>query len=151
MHFFFLIDKELFCNLRLKNYEGTFITCNMSLQCLLRGRRYIARNWVLRRSHMICYPWFRLGRPRTPWFWKHLYAQTNFGVNFEILFSDGAVSSCRAFLCWFRSILLGSKGLDVPRISQRLETLSATKTFEPLEPIADTDIQVGEESNFSGS
>ncbi|XP_022098079.1 nuclear pore complex protein Nup93-like isoform X2 [Acanthaster planci] len=39
------------------------------------------------------------------------------------------------------SILLGSKGLDVPRISQRLETLSATKTFEPLEPIADTDIQ----------
>ncbi|XP_071785698.1 nuclear pore complex protein Nup93-like [Asterias amurensis] len=39
------------------------------------------------------------------------------------------------------SILLGSKGIDVPRISQRLETLSTTKTFEPLEPIADTDIQ----------
>ncbi|XP_072013036.1 nuclear pore complex protein Nup93-like [Amphiura filiformis] len=39
------------------------------------------------------------------------------------------------------SILLGSKGLDVPRISHRLETLSAAKTFEPLEPVADTDIQ----------
>lgn len=39
------------------------------------------------------------------------------------------------------SILLGSKGLDIPRISQRLETLSAVKTYEPLEPIADTDIQ----------
>ncbi|XP_033102112.1 nuclear pore complex protein Nup93-like [Anneissia japonica] len=39
------------------------------------------------------------------------------------------------------SILLGSKGLDVPKISQRLETLSATRTLEPLEPIADTDIQ----------
>ncbi|XP_054774243.2 nuclear pore complex protein Nup93-like [Lytechinus pictus] len=39
------------------------------------------------------------------------------------------------------SILLGSKGLDIPRISQRLETLSAAKTYEPLEPIADTDIQ----------
>ncbi|XP_071957772.1 nuclear pore complex protein Nup93-like [Antedon mediterranea] len=39
------------------------------------------------------------------------------------------------------SILLGTKGLDVPKVSQRLETLSATRTLEPLEPIADTDIQ----------
>ncbi|CAH1270686.1 NUP93 [Branchiostoma lanceolatum] len=39
------------------------------------------------------------------------------------------------------SILLGAKGFDVPRISQRLETLSAAKTFEPLEPVRDTDIQ----------
>ncbi|XP_064611037.1 nuclear pore complex protein Nup93-like [Liolophura sinensis] len=39
------------------------------------------------------------------------------------------------------SILLGSKGFDVPRISQKLEGLSAAKTFEPLEPILDTDVQ----------
>ena len=46
-------------------------------------------------------------------------------------------------LCsYFRSILLGSKGFDIPRISQKLEGLSATKTFEPLEPVRDTDIQV---------
>ncbi len=47
---------------------------------------------------------------------------------------------CLLFSC-NSSILLGSKGLDVPRISQRLETLSTTKTFEALEPTADTDIQ----------
>ena len=41
-----------------------------------------------------------------------------------------------------RSILLGSKGYDVPKISQKLEGLSAIKTFEPLEPVRDTDIQV---------
>ncbi|XP_074644286.1 nuclear pore complex protein Nup93-like [Tubulanus polymorphus] len=39
------------------------------------------------------------------------------------------------------SILLGSKGFDVPKISQKLETLSTVKTFEPLEPVRDTDIQ----------
>lgn len=39
------------------------------------------------------------------------------------------------------SILLGSKGYDVPKISQKLEGLSAVKTFEPLEPVRDTDIQ----------
>ncbi|XP_055389893.1 nuclear pore complex protein Nup93-1 [Condylostylus longicornis] len=38
-------------------------------------------------------------------------------------------------------ILLGSKGIDLPKISQKLETLSARKTFEPLDPITDTDIQ----------
>ncbi|PIK35818.1 putative nuclear pore complex protein [Apostichopus japonicus] len=38
-------------------------------------------------------------------------------------------------------ILLGSKGLDVPHISHRLESLSTAKTFEPLEPVGDTDIQ----------
>jgi nuclear pore complex protein Nup93 len=46
---------------------------------------------------------------------------------------------CFVFL---RSILLGSKGYDVPKISQKLEGLSAAKTFEPLEPVRDTDIQV---------
>uniref|UniRef100_A0A665TNK9 Nuclear pore complex protein Nup93 n=1 Tax=Echeneis naucrates TaxID=173247 RepID=A0A665TNK9_ECHNA len=39
------------------------------------------------------------------------------------------------------SILLGSRGLDVFHISQRLESLSAATTFEPLEPVKDTDIQ----------
>lgn len=39
------------------------------------------------------------------------------------------------------SILLGTKGYDVPKISQKLEGLSASKTFEPLEPVKDTDIQ----------
>uniref|UniRef100_A0A8C6PYQ8 Nuclear pore complex protein Nup93 n=1 Tax=Nothobranchius furzeri TaxID=105023 RepID=A0A8C6PYQ8_NOTFU len=39
------------------------------------------------------------------------------------------------------SILLGTRGLDVFHISQRLETLSAATTFEPLEPVKDTDIQ----------
>ncbi|PWA15460.1 hypothetical protein CCH79_00020719, partial [Gambusia affinis] len=40
-----------------------------------------------------------------------------------------------------RSILLGSRGLDIFHISQRLESLSAATTFEPLEPVKDTDIQ----------
>ncbi|CAH2324545.1 nuclear pore complex Nup93 isoform X1 [Pelobates cultripes] len=39
------------------------------------------------------------------------------------------------------SVLLGSRGLDISHISQRLESLSAATTFEPLEPIKDTDIQ----------
>ncbi|XP_073081762.1 nuclear pore complex protein Nup93 isoform X3 [Manis javanica] len=40
-----------------------------------------------------------------------------------------------------RSVLLGSRGLDISHISQRLESLSAATTFEPLEPVKDTDIQ----------
>ncbi|MBN3281916.1 NUP93 protein, partial [Polyodon spathula] len=40
------------------------------------------------------------------------------------------------------SILLGSRGLDISHISQRLESLSAATTFEPLEPVKDTDIQL---------
>uniref|UniRef100_A0AAR2LDT3 Nuclear pore complex protein Nup93 n=1 Tax=Pygocentrus nattereri TaxID=42514 RepID=A0AAR2LDT3_PYGNA len=39
------------------------------------------------------------------------------------------------------SILLGSRGLDIFHISQRLESLSAATTFEPLEPVKDADIQ----------
>ena len=46
------------------------------------------------------------------------------------------------FLC-FSSILLGSRGFDLPKLSQKLETLNAAKTFEPIEPIWDTDIEVG--------
>lgn len=40
------------------------------------------------------------------------------------------------------SILLGSRGFDLPKLSQKLETLNAAKTFEPIEPIWDTDIEV---------
>uniref|UniRef100_A0A2K5F2Q1 Nuclear pore complex protein Nup93 n=1 Tax=Aotus nancymaae TaxID=37293 RepID=A0A2K5F2Q1_AOTNA len=39
------------------------------------------------------------------------------------------------------SVLLGSRGLDISHISQRLDSLSAVTTFEPLEPVMDTDIQ----------
>ena len=31
--------------------------------------------------------------------------------------------------------------MDVPRLSQKLESLSATANLEPLEPIQETDIQ----------
>jgi len=52
------------------------------------------------------------------------------------------INICKYFITISRSILLGSKGYDVPKISQKLEGLSAAKTFEPLEPVRDTDIQV---------
>jgi nuclear pore complex protein Nup93 len=35
---------------------------------------------------------------------------------------------------------LGSKGIDLPKITKNLETLSARKTFETLDPVYDTDI-----------
>ncbi|XP_012265471.2 nuclear pore complex protein Nup93-like [Athalia rosae] len=37
-------------------------------------------------------------------------------------------------------LLLGSRGVDLPQISQKLNSLSARRTFEPLDPVADTDI-----------
>jgi len=40
----------------------------------------------------------------------------------------------------FRHLLLGSLGIDLPQISQKLNSLSTRRTFEPLDPIADTDI-----------
>jgi len=42
----------------------------------------------------------------------------------------------------YRSLLLGSRGYDIRRVAHKLEELSTAKTFEPLEPIRDTDIQV---------
>lgn len=42
---------------------------------------------------------------------------------------------------FYRHILLGSKGIDLTKISQKLEALNTRKTFEPLDPIADTDVQ----------
>ncbi|VVD02712.1 unnamed protein product [Leptidea sinapis] len=38
-------------------------------------------------------------------------------------------------------LLFGSKGIDLQKISQKLETLSSKRTFEPLQPIADSDIE----------
>ena len=40
--------------------------------------------------------------------------------------------------------MLGSKGYVLPKITERLDGLKATTTFEPLEPVRDTDIQVVE-------
>ena len=37
--------------------------------------------------------------------------------------------------------MLGSQGFDVPRLSQKLESLNAVKTLEPIEPVWETDIQ----------
>ncbi|XP_014260633.1 nuclear pore complex protein Nup93-like [Cimex lectularius] len=39
------------------------------------------------------------------------------------------------------NLLLGTKGLDLPQVTQKLETLSTRRTFEPLEPVPTTDIQ----------
>ena len=40
------------------------------------------------------------------------------------------------------AILLGSRGFDVPKLSQKLETLNAAKSLEPIEPVWETDIEV---------
>lgn len=45
------------------------------------------------------------------------------------------------FFIFFRHLLFGSKGIDLQQISQKLETLSSKRTFEPLQPIADSDIE----------
>jgi len=41
----------------------------------------------------------------------------------------------------FRHMMLGSKGVDLHLLSQKLEVLSTRKTFEPLEPVPEADIQ----------
>lgn len=41
----------------------------------------------------------------------------------------------------YRNLLLGSKGIDLPQIAQKLEAISSKRTFEPLDPIADNDVQ----------
>ncbi|KAK5646486.1 hypothetical protein RI129_004950 [Pyrocoelia pectoralis] len=38
------------------------------------------------------------------------------------------------------NLLLGSQGVDLPRIVQKLETISSKHTFEPLKPTYDTDV-----------
>lgn len=37
--------------------------------------------------------------------------------------------------------MLGSRGVDLPKLTQKLESLSARKSFEPLNPVADTDVE----------
>lgn len=68
-------------------------------------------------------------------------------VSFFFYFFFKSTSPKHPILLVLRSILLGSRGLDIFHISQRLETLSAATTFEPLEPVKDTDIQVGRHLN----
>lgn len=41
---------------------------------------------------------------------------------------------------FYRNLLLGTKGLDLPQIIQKLQSLSAQKAFEPLDPVPLTDI-----------
>jgi nuclear pore complex protein Nup93 len=46
------------------------------------------------------------------------------------------------FVCFpIRTALLGSVGLDLPRVAHKLDVLSTVSTFEPLEPIRETDIK----------
>lgn len=47
--------------------------------------------------------------------------------------------------CVCRAILLGSRGFDVPKLSQRLDTLNAAKSLDAIEPVWETDIEVGSE------
>lgn len=39
------------------------------------------------------------------------------------------------------SVLLGSKGVSLPKISPKLEALSVAKTLEPIEPLPETDVE----------
>lgn len=55
----------------------------------------------------------------------------------------GSSSQAWSNLCLCRSILLGSRGFDVPKLSQRLETLNAAKSLDAIEPVWETDIEVG--------
>ena len=38
---------------------------------------------------------------------------------------------------FFRNLLLGSKGVDLPKIIQKLESISTKRTFESIEPVED--------------
>lgn len=40
----------------------------------------------------------------------------------------------------FSNLLLGSKGVDLPKIVQKLENISTTRTFEPIAPVDEYDI-----------
>ncbi len=44
-------------------------------------------------------------------------------------------------LFYNRAALLGSIGLDLPRVAHKLDALSTISNFEPLEPIRETDIK----------
>lgn len=38
------------------------------------------------------------------------------------------------------NLLLGSKGIDLPKIAQKLESISSKRTFEPIQPVEHLDI-----------
>ncbi|XP_060518052.1 nuclear pore complex protein Nup93 [Cylas formicarius] len=38
------------------------------------------------------------------------------------------------------NLLLGSKGIDLPKIVQKLESISTKRTFEPIQPVDDLDV-----------
>lgn len=49
------------------------------------------------------------------------------------------------FLCnqqtqFYSNLLLGSKGVDLPRISQKLDSISSKRAFEPVEVADDIDL-----------
>lgn len=45
------------------------------------------------------------------------------------------------FFLFHSAALLGSVGLDLPRVAHKLDVLSTISNFEPLEPIRETDIK----------
>jgi nuclear pore complex protein Nup93 len=45
------------------------------------------------------------------------------------------------FFVFHSAALLGSVGLDLPRVAHKLDVLSTISNFEPLEPIRETDIK----------
>lgn len=59
---------------------------------------------------------------------QHLWKRTSHGVGKE-------ANDVKA------SVLLGSKGISLPKISSKLEALSVTKTLEPIEPLQETDVE----------
>ncbi|KAK6632192.1 hypothetical protein RUM44_007223 [Polyplax serrata] len=40
------------------------------------------------------------------------------------------------------NVLLAPKGIDIPQMTEKLQSLSTRKTFQPLEPIADIDVKL---------
>ena len=46
------------------------------------------------------------------------------------------------------NLLLGSKGVDLPRIALKLESISSKRTFKPVEPADDTDVKTGLENEI---
>ena len=70
----------------------------------------------------------------------HCISISDFQFNIGVLILYSQLGRACVFC---RSLLLGARGYDLQKVTQKLEGLSAMKTFEPLEPIRDTDIQVG--------
>jgi len=62
--------------------------------------------------------------------------------NTDSLHRDNELTVTGKCLHIFSSLLLSARGYDVQKVLPKLESLSAAKSFEPLEPVRDTDIQV---------